>query len=64
MTSNDVLFLKYNIPKTSFLKLMETRTHMHVDDMCTFINTRVPIPVDMWECMLYVYIMEMKSNFS
>ena len=47
MTSNDVLFLKYNIPKTSFLKLMETHTHMHVDDMCTFINTRVPIPVDM-----------------
>lgn len=57
MTSNDVLFLKCDIPKTSFLKLVETHAHMRVDDMRTFINTRVP--VDMCACVFYVYIMEM-----
>lgn len=59
MTSNDVLFLKCDIPKTSFLKRVETHAHKRVDDVRTFINMRVPIPVDMWACMLYVYITEM-----
>ena len=47
MTSNDVLFLKCNIPKTSFLELMEIHTHVCVDNVCTFISTSVHINVAM-----------------
>lgn len=60
MTSYDVLFLKYNIPETSSLKLMKY-IHLYMWILC--VSTSVYVSADRYECILHVYIMEVESIF-